>query len=328
MERIGGEEVHPPTSIRKVALASFIGSTVEWYDFFIYGTATALVFNQLFFPTENPLVGTLAAFATFGVGFLFRPLGGAFFGHFGDKIGRKAMLIITLLVMGAATVLIGCLPTYNSVGILAPILLVLLRCVQGFSVGGEWAGGALRGDAALGGCVRHLLEPTGGAVSGLGLAHAVPAERGRCAGRALYQAQDRRVAGVRRGQGDPHRGPSADPGCLPCERQEHPSHRGHASGDKHHLLRIDRLRPLLCHRELGYLQFGDANQYPHHRSLRFRGQAALWPALGQDRPAADLCCGLNHWSLGGLSLLLGPGNPVGYSDLPSLLPHHQYLPRP
>src|SRR5829696_6039969 len=143
MERIGGEEVHPPTSIRKVALASFIGSTVEWYDFFIYGTATALVFNQLFFPTENPLVGTLAAFATFGVGFLFRPLGGAFFGHFGDKIGRKAMLIITLLVMGAATVLIGCLPTYNSVGVLAPILLVLLRCVQGFSVGGEWAGGSL-----------------------------------------------------------------------------------------------------------------------------------------------------------------------------------------
>src|SRR5215204_1214248 len=128
MERIGGEEVHPPTSIRKVALASFIGSIVEWYDFFIYGTATALVFGQLFFPSENPLVGTLASFATFGVGFLFRPLGGAFFGHYGDKIGRKTMLIITLLVMGAATVLIGCLPTYNSVGILAPILLVLLRC--------------------------------------------------------------------------------------------------------------------------------------------------------------------------------------------------------
>ena len=143
MERLGGEEVHPPTSIRKVALASFIGSTVEWYDFFIYGTATALVFGQLFFPSENPLVGTLASFATFGVGFLFRPLGGAFFGHYGDKIGRKAMLIITLLVMGAATVLIGCLPTYNSVGILAPILLVLLRCVQGFSVGGEWAGRSL-----------------------------------------------------------------------------------------------------------------------------------------------------------------------------------------
>ncbi len=143
MERIGGEQVHPPTSIRKVALASFIGSTVEWYDFFVYGTAAALVFGQLFFPSANPLASTLAAFATFGVGFLFRPLGGAFFGHFGDKVGRKSMLVITLLVMGTATVLIGCLPTYDSIGILAPILLVLLRAIQGFSVGGEWAGGSL-----------------------------------------------------------------------------------------------------------------------------------------------------------------------------------------
>jgi MFS transporter, MHS family, shikimate and dehydroshikimate transport protein len=141
--RLGGEDIHPPTSIRKVALASFIGSTVEWYDFFVYGTAAALVFGQLFFPTVSPVIGTLSAFATFGVGFLFRPLGGAFFGHFGDKVGRKAMLVITLLVMGTATVLIGCLPTYNSIGILAPILLVLLRAIQGFSVGGEWAGGSL-----------------------------------------------------------------------------------------------------------------------------------------------------------------------------------------
>jgi MHS family shikimate/dehydroshikimate transporter-like MFS transporter len=141
--RLGGEDIRPPTSIRKVALASFIGSTVEWYDFFVYGTAAALVFGQLFFPSANPLAGTLAAFATFGVGFLFRPLGGAFFGHFGDKVGRKSMLVITLLAMGTATVLIGLLPTYNQVGILAPILLVLLRAIQGFSVGGEWAGGSL-----------------------------------------------------------------------------------------------------------------------------------------------------------------------------------------
>ena len=143
MERIGGEEVHPPTSIRKVAIASFIGSVMEWYDFFIYGTAAALIFNQLFFPDVSPAIGTLAAFATFGVGFLFRPLGGAFFGHFGDKIGRKTMLIITLGVMGLSTVLIGLLPTFASIGIWAPILLVLLRSIQGFSVGGEWAGGAL-----------------------------------------------------------------------------------------------------------------------------------------------------------------------------------------
>jgi MHS family shikimate/dehydroshikimate transporter-like MFS transporter len=141
--RIGGEGIHPPSSIRTVALASFIGSTVEWYDFFVYGTAAALVFGQLFFPEVSPAIGTLSAFATFGVGFLFRPLGGAFFGHFGDRIGRKAMLVITLLVMGTATVLIGCLPTYDSIGILAPILLVLLRAIQGFSVGGEWAGGSL-----------------------------------------------------------------------------------------------------------------------------------------------------------------------------------------
>lgn len=101
------------------------------------------MFGPLFFPSDNAVISTLSAFATFGVGFLFRPLGGAFFGHFGDRVGRKAMLVVTLLVMGSATVLIGCLPTYDSVGILAPILLVLLRCIQGFSVGGEWAGGSL-----------------------------------------------------------------------------------------------------------------------------------------------------------------------------------------
>jgi MHS family shikimate/dehydroshikimate transporter-like MFS transporter len=141
--RLGGESVGSSRAIRKVALAAFVGSTVEWYDFFLYGTAAALVFGDLFFPDANPTVGTLAAFATFGVGFLFRPLGGAFFGHFGDRVGRKAMLVITLLVMGSATVAIGLLPTYQDVGLLAPILLVLLRAVQGFSVGGEWAGGSL-----------------------------------------------------------------------------------------------------------------------------------------------------------------------------------------
>jgi MFS transporter, MHS family, shikimate and dehydroshikimate transport protein len=141
--RLGGEKVGSTSAIKRVALAAFVGSTVEWYDFFLYGTAAALVFGDLFFPGADPTVGTLAAFATFGVGFLFRPLGGAFFGHFGDRVGRKKMLVITLLVMGSATVLIGCLPTYGSVGILAPILLVLLRAIQGFSVGGEWAGGSL-----------------------------------------------------------------------------------------------------------------------------------------------------------------------------------------
>jgi MFS transporter, MHS family, shikimate and dehydroshikimate transport protein len=141
--RLGGEKVGSTSAIKRVALAAFVGSTVEWYDFFLYGTAAALVFGDLFFPGADPTVGTLAAFATFGVGFLFRPLGGMFFGHFGDRVGRKRMLVVTLFVMGSATVLIGCLPTYGDVGLLAPVLLVLLRAIQGFSVGGEWAGGSL-----------------------------------------------------------------------------------------------------------------------------------------------------------------------------------------
>lgn len=141
--KIGGEDIHPPTSPGRAAFASFIGTATEYYDFFLYGTAAALIFGQLFFPNVSPVIGTLSAFATFGAGFLFRPLGGVFFGHFGDKIGRKAMLVITLLTMGLATFLIGLLPGYDSIGILAPILLVLLRAVQGFAVGGEWAGAAL-----------------------------------------------------------------------------------------------------------------------------------------------------------------------------------------
>jgi MHS family shikimate/dehydroshikimate transporter-like MFS transporter len=131
------------TDIRKVAAAAFVGSTVEWYDFFLYGSAAALVFGDLFFPDADPTVGVLAAFATFGVGFLFRPVGAAIFGHFGDRLGRKAMLVITLVLMGSSTVAVGLLPTYDSVGLLAPILLVALRALQGISVGGEWAGGAL-----------------------------------------------------------------------------------------------------------------------------------------------------------------------------------------
>ena len=128
----------------RVALASFVGTAIEWYDFFIYGTAAALVFGQLFFPpNEDPLIGTLAAFATYAVGFAARPVGGVVFGHFGDRVGRKSMLVITILTMGLATFLIGLLPTYAQVGIWAPVLLVVLRLIQGFSVGGEWGGAAL-----------------------------------------------------------------------------------------------------------------------------------------------------------------------------------------
>lgn len=132
-----------PSEIRRVVIASFIGTTIEWYDFFLYGTAAALVFNKLFFPTLELQQGTMAAFVTYAVGFFARPVGGIVFGHFGDKIGRKAMLVTTLMLMGAATILIGLLPTYAQIGVWAPILLVTLRFVQGFGVGGEWGGAVL-----------------------------------------------------------------------------------------------------------------------------------------------------------------------------------------
>src|SRR5262245_24792328 len=130
-------------SVRRVVLASFIGTTIEWYDFFLYGTAAALVFNRLFFPTLDPFTGTLASFATYAVGFVARPVGGVVFGHFGDRMGRKSMLVATLMLMGTATFLMGVLPTYERIGVAAPVLLVVLRVVQGFGVGGEWGGAVL-----------------------------------------------------------------------------------------------------------------------------------------------------------------------------------------
>lgn len=130
-------------NVRRVAIASLIGTSIEWYDFFLYGTAAALIFNRLFFPTFDPLTGTLAALGSYAVGFAARPVGGIVCGHFGDRVGRRSMLVITLLMMGIATFLIGLLPTYDQVGILAPILLVLLRIAQGFGLGGEWGGAVL-----------------------------------------------------------------------------------------------------------------------------------------------------------------------------------------
>jgi MFS transporter, MHS family, shikimate and dehydroshikimate transport protein len=131
------------TSVARVVLASFIGTTIEWYDFFLYGTAAALVFNKIFFPELEPVAGTMASFATYAVGFFARPVGGIVFGHFGDRMGRKSMLVTTLMLMGLATFLIGVLPTYDQVGVVAPALLILLRFVQGFGVGGEWGGAVL-----------------------------------------------------------------------------------------------------------------------------------------------------------------------------------------
>jgi metabolite-proton symporter len=131
------------TSPGRIAAAALIGTAIEWYDFFIYGTAAALVFNAAFFPENDPLVGTLLSFATLAIGFMVRPLGAILFGHFGDRIGRKSTLVVTLLAMGIATFLIGLVPTYATIGVAAPILLVTLRLIQGLAVGGEWGGAVL-----------------------------------------------------------------------------------------------------------------------------------------------------------------------------------------
>ncbi|WP_291331723.1 MFS transporter [Desulfovibrio sp.] len=130
-------------NLRRVVISSLMGAVIEWYDFFLYGVVAGLVFNKLFFPSFSSGVGTILAFATFAVGFVARPLGGFIFGHFGDKIGRKKMLILTLEIMGVATVLIGCIPSFDSIGIWAPILLVTCRIAQGIGLGGEWGGAVL-----------------------------------------------------------------------------------------------------------------------------------------------------------------------------------------
>ncbi|HLU75720.1 MAG TPA: MFS transporter [Nonomuraea sp.] len=134
---------HSTAMRRKVFLGSFIGTAIEWYDFFIYGLAAALVLGRLFFPSFDPVVGTLSAFAAFSVGFVARPIGGVIFSHFGDRIGRKSALVASLLLMGVATFLIGLLPTYETIGVAAPVCLVLLRFCQGVAVGGEWGGAVL-----------------------------------------------------------------------------------------------------------------------------------------------------------------------------------------
>lgn len=132
-----------PHSPARAAVAAFVGTVIEWYDFFLYGTAAALVFAKLFFPTFNSTTGTIAAYGTFAVGFFARPLGGLFFGYLGDKIGRRRMLMVTLVVMGLSTFLVGCMPTYATIGVAAPIGLSVLRFFQGLAVGGAWGGAAL-----------------------------------------------------------------------------------------------------------------------------------------------------------------------------------------
>ncbi|MET9420023.1 MULTISPECIES: MFS transporter [unclassified Streptomyces] len=156
----------------RAGLGAFIGSTIEWFDFYIYGTAAALVFDEVFFPELEGPLGTLVAFATFWVGFLARPLGGIIFGHFGDRLGRKKTLVITLLMMGIATTLIGLLPGYSSIGVAAPILLVCIRMVQGIGLGGEWGGSVLiasehapKGKSILYGAFAQQGSPVGNTLS-------------------------------------------------------------------------------------------------------------------------------------------------------------------
>jgi MFS family permease len=143
MMTVIAKEVTREQAVRRATVASVVGTTIEWYDFFLYGTAAALVFPALFFPGESAFAGVLAAFATQFVGFLARPIGAAIFGHYGDRIGRKTTLMATLFLMAFGTVLIGFLPTYQSIGIAAPVLLVVLRIIQGIGVGGEWGGSVL-----------------------------------------------------------------------------------------------------------------------------------------------------------------------------------------
>jgi metabolite-proton symporter len=133
----------PRSSLRQVIVASLIGTTIEWYDFFLYGTAAALVFGKLFFPSSDPLTGVLQAFLTYSLGFVARPIGGIVFGHFGDRIGRKRLLMASLVLMGVSSMAMGLLPTHQQIGAWAPLLLTTLRFVQGFAVGGEWGGAVL-----------------------------------------------------------------------------------------------------------------------------------------------------------------------------------------
>lgn len=137
------EQIEHDKNLRRVVVSSLVGAVIEWYDFFLYGVVAGLIFNHLYFPEFDDRIGTMLAFATFAVGFVARPLGGLVFGHFGDKIGRKKVLVLTLMIMGTGTVAIGCIPSYASIGIWAPILLILCRVAQGLGLGGEWGGAVL-----------------------------------------------------------------------------------------------------------------------------------------------------------------------------------------
>ena len=139
----GTDKTADKKMMSRVVFASIVGATIEWYDFFLYGVMAGIVFNKLYFPNGDPLVSTMLAYVTFAVGFFARPIGGVIFGHFGDKLGRKSMLVMTIMIMGVSTVLVGLIPTYAQIGIWAPITLLVMRVVQGIGLGGEWGGAVL-----------------------------------------------------------------------------------------------------------------------------------------------------------------------------------------
>ncbi len=185
-----------PPRLGRVVAASLIGTTVEWYDYFLYGSAAALVFGKVFFPDSDPLTGTLLSFLTYAIGFAARPLGAVVFGHFGDRVGRKKLLVTSLLLMGGSTILIGCVPGYHTIGVAAPVLLTLLRLVQGFALGGEWGGAVLlvseHGDARRRGFWASW--PQGGAPAGNLLAVGVLSLLTSTTSSASFEAWGWRVA--------------------------------------------------------------------------------------------------------------------------------------
>ena len=242
------------TQVRRAALGSAIGTTIEWYDFFLYNTAAALIFPHVFFPESSEYAGAMQAFATYAVGFAARPVGAAIFGHWGDRIGRKTTLIITLLVMGIASAIVGILPGTASIGLWAPLILVLLRLVQGIAIGGEWSGSVLlamewgdqdrawaarqcradRCSGRVGARYRWHDVAFGNIVARgvqlVGLAGAVPGQPDPGGGRPGDPAEDPRDADVRQGPGR-RRKPrkprcwtrSDSIGARSCSRREHGS---------------------------------------------------------------------------------------------------------
>ena len=296
----------------RVILAASIGSALEWYDFFLYGTAAALVFGELFFPKSDPVVGTLLAFLTFGVGFVVRPLGGILFGIMGDRFGRKPVLVATLLMIGVGTTLIGLLPTYAQIGYWAPALLVAMRVVQGLGAGAEYGGAVIflvenappkhRGFwgsfAPLGVSVGNLLAAGAFALVTLlaarrpdvvGLAPAVPGKLPADHGRHLRSPEDYGDAGVHRGRGRA-RQDRAQPGDGSAEAASAKLLRGagRAAGRKRSRLSLPGVRPQLCHYHAGRAEGRRAecaDARLRHRAVHHHG---LCRALRPHRTTAGL----------------------------------------